>query len=132
MRNQSACKRKVSNQAKSSVCKEQKFGENQPLEEIISREELAERNGIIGNKTVYFSMYLQLFFEGQVVQKRPTIRQLAQHIYSQKELYTRKGDGYKLLEFSSIATDLNTLSKLIREKLKNEKNEMKKNKSKYY
>lgn len=132
MKNESSCKGKVRNQAKSSVCKEQNSGENQPLEEIISREELAERNGIIGNKTVYFSMYLQLFFKGQIAQKSPTIRQLAQHIYSKKELYTRKGDGYKLLELSSIATDLNTLSKLIRETLKNEKKEMKKNKSKYY
>lgn len=133
MRNESSCKGKVSKQAKSSVCKKQKSGDNQPHEEIISEEELIERNGIIGKKTVYLSMYLQLFFEKRIIRNSPrTLRQLALYIYNRKDLYTHKGNGYKLLELSSIITDLNALSKSIKEKLKKEKEEAKKNKSKYY
>lgn len=133
MRNESSCKGKVSKQAKSSVCKKQKSGDNQAHEEIISEEKLIERNGIFGEKKVYLSMYLQLFFEKRIIRKSPrTLRDLAQYIYDKKDLYMHKKNGYKLLELSSIITELNTLSKSIKEKLKKEKEEAKKNKSKYY
>lgn len=93
-------------------------------EEIISEEELENRGGIVGNKTEYFNMYLRMYFGKHLhYHHLKTLSDLAEYIYYKQELYHSKHNGFKLMEYSSILTELSALSKFEQELLKEEKEE---------
>lgn len=131
MKEETSRKKGATQQTKTRVCKQPKLVVNQQHEEIISETELHTRNGIVKGKKDYLNLYLQFFFEEEVICDHPrTIQRLAKFIYSEKKLYVHKENGYKLMEFSSILTDLNMLSKPVQEKLEEQKEKAKKKRKK--
>lgn len=122
MAKESSHKKGVAQQATSRAHRQPKSAVIQQHEEIISKEELIERKGIVRGKKGYFNMYLNLFFKENIIRDPPiTIQRLAEHLYNKKELYVHKGNEYKSMKFSSILTELNTLSQSVQDKLKKEK-----------
>lgn len=123
MTTKNSSKKRVGKQTTKGEDKRCKHCEIQQHEETISKEELEQRGGgIIDETKAYLSLLLRCFYEGHIICCQiKTIRNLAQFIYNQKTLYTHKNGGYKLLEISSIITELNVMSLLIQEELKKEK-----------
>ena len=100
--------------------------------EIISREELENRGGLVGSKTEYLNLHLKKFLEIHLYYHHlKTLSDLAQYIYNEKKLYYPKHNGFKLMEYSSILTELSTLSKSEQKLLKEQKEESKMNAQKY-
>lgn len=105
-------------------------------EEIISEEELNKRGGISGGTTAFLTSLLGLFFDGAFhYQHSKKLVDLATFIYDRKILYTPKQGGYKLMEISSIYTEIAQLSKAVKkqreEKKEEERKEAEKFKSRY-
>lgn len=101
-------------------------------DEIISEEELENRGGIIGNKVEYLNLHLKKFFEKHLYYHHlKTLSDLALYIYREKKLYYSKHNGFKLMEYSSILTELSTLSKSEQKLLKEQKEESRMNTQKY-
>ncbi|SHF17275.1 protein of unknown function, B. Theta Gene description [Bacteroides faecichinchillae] len=100
--------------------------------EIISREELENRGGLVGSKIEYLNLHLKKFLEKHLYYHHlKTLSDLALYIYHEKKLYYSKHNGFKLMEYSSILTELSTLSKSEQKLLKEQKEESKMNTKKY-
>ena len=101
--------------------------------ELISLRELKKRGGIIGIKDEYFKMYIRLYIEHHIYHKyTDTITGLAECIADKKELYIKKGKGYKLMKLNSIITNLRCIHKQEEENLKFEKEWKEQEKSKLH
>lgn len=116
--------------------KEKKSSSKQHNTEIISEEELNERGGICGNTTLYLTMHLILFLDHSIIYHHTKkLKELAEFIHRQKVLYTPKHGGYKLMEISSINTELAALKKSVQKQYQiqkeKERKETEKFKSKY-
>lgn len=101
-------------------------------EEIISEEELNERGGICGDTSIYLTTLLVIFFDGSVHYRHSKkLVVLAEFIYNCKMLYTPKYGGYKLMEISSIYTEIAQLSKAVKKQWEEEKEEERKEAEKF-
>lgn len=117
-------KESKNDKVKRNVQTKKKNFRTQYKEEIISEEELNNRGGICGDTTYYLTMHLIIFFDGYVIYHHSKkLIDLAQFIYNLKTLYIPKHGGYKLMELSSIITELAALKKPVEEKYEQEKEE---------
>lgn len=124
MKRKKAVKEGGNNKVKRNVQAKKKTSGRQHKEEIISKEELNDRGGICGDTTYYLTMHLIIFFDGYVIYHHSKkLIDLAQFIYNLKTLYIPKHGGYKLMELSSIITELAALKKSVEEKYEQEKEE---------
>lgn len=110
-----------------------KNGREHQKGEIISRDELEKRGGLTGDTTAFLTVYLQKFEEGEVhVNYSKKLKDLAEHIYEKEILYISKHGGYKLMEVSSIETELSVIRRAKREQQEEEESQAsKKVKNKY-
>lgn len=110
-----------------------KNGREHQKGEIISRDELEKRGGLTGDTTAFLTVYLQKFEEGEVhVNYSKKLKDLAKHIYEKEILYISKHGGYKLMEVSSIETELSVIRRAKREQQEEEESQApKKVKNKY-
>lgn len=100
--------------------------------EIISKEELENRGGIVGSKVEYLNLHLKMYFQEHLhYHYLKTLSDLALYIYLDKKLYYSTHNGFKLMEYSSILTELSTLSKSEQELLKEQEEESKMRTKKY-
>lgn len=124
------------NKTKRKVQTKKKCPRSRSKEEIISKEELNKRAGITGNITLYLITILKLHFAGHIhYHNSNKMKDLARFVLDQKILYVPKHGGFKLMEFSSIVTELSALKKHAKEEYDREKEEQRlkaeKLKSKY-
>lgn len=84
--------------------------------EIISEDELERRGGLTGDETDLFTAYLQKFDKGEIhMGYSKKLKDLAKLIYEKELLYVPKKGGYKLMEISSIETELSVIRRTLRE-----------------
>ena len=75
-----------------------------------------KRGGLTGDETALFTVYLQKFDKGDVHMKySKKLKDLAKHIHEKEHLYVPKQGGYKLMEVSSIETELSVIRGVLRE-----------------
>lgn len=126
MKRKKAVKEGRNNKTKKNVQTKKKTSGSQHREEIISEEEMNDRGGICGDTTYYLTMHLIIFFDGYVIYHHSKkLIDLAQFIYNLKKLYIPKHGGFKLMELSSIITELAALKKSVEEMYEREKEEKK-------
>lgn len=136
MKRKNAVKNGKRNKGKKRVPNKKKDFRRQQKEEIISKEELENREGISGDTTVVLIALLKVFLDGDFISCNSTkLIGLAKYIYKHKILYTPKHDGYKLMELSSISAELGALRKSVEKEYTKDKEEKRKTekilKSKY-
>lgn len=108
-------------QVKNNVQKTKKNGRGHQRGEIISKDELEERGGLTGDATALLTVYLQKFEEGEAhIHYSKKLKDLAEHIHEKEILYIHKHGGYKLMEVSSIETELCVIRRDRREQLEEE------------
>ena len=113
-------------QVKNNVQKPKKNGRGHQRGEIISKDELEERGGLTGDATALLTVYLQKFEEGEAhIHYSKKLKDLAEHIHEKEILYIHKHDGYKLMEVSSIETELCVIRRARREQLEEEERQAK-------
>ncbi|WP_279097011.1 DUF4119 family protein [Bacteroides acidifaciens] len=109
-------KREAKTRVKNNVQNRKKSGDRCKKTEIISRDELEKRGGLTGDETALFTVYLQKFDKGDVHMKySKKLKDLAKHIHEKEHLYVPKQGGYKLMEVSSIETELSVIRGTLRE-----------------
>lgn len=136
MKQKIAIKKNQKDKAKKKVQTKKKCPVRTSSGEIISKEELEKRAGITGGRTPFLTTHLKMFFDGHIHYHNSTkLIDLARFIYEKKLLYVPKRGGYKLMEISSINTELSALKKRVKKEYEQEKKEQKmeaeKFKSKY-
>lgn len=108
-------------QVKNNVQKTKKNERGHQRGEIISRDELEERGGLTGDATALLTVYLQKFEEREAhIHYSKKLKDLAEHIHEKEILYIHKHGGYKLMEVSSIETELCVIRRDRREQLEEE------------
>ena len=113
-------------QVKNNVQKPKKNGRGHQRGEIISKDELEERGGLTGDATALLTVYLQKFEEGEaLIHYSKKLKDLAEHIHEKEILYIHKHGGYKLMEVSSIETELCVIRRARREQLEEEERQAK-------
>ena len=113
-------------QVKNNVQKPKKNGRGHQRGEIISKDELEERGGLTGDATALLTVYLQKFEEGEAhIHYSKKLKDLAEHIHEKEILYINKHGGYKLMEVSSIETELCFIRRARREQLEEEERQAK-------
>ena len=113
-------------QVKNNVQKPKKNGRGHQRGEIISKDELEERGGLTGDATALLTVYLQKFEEGEAhIHYSKKLKDLAEHIHEKEILYIHKHGGYKLMEVSSIETELCVIRRARREQLEEEERQAK-------
>ena len=113
-------------QVKNNVQNPKKNGRGHQRVEIISKDELEERGGLTGDATALLTVYLQKFEEGEAhIHYSKKLKDLAEHIHEKEILYIHKHGGYKLMEVSSIETELCVIRKARREQLEEEERQAK-------
>ena len=113
-------------QVKNNVQKPKKNGRGHQRGEIISKDELEERGGLTGDATALLTVYLQKFEEGEAhIHYSKKLKELAEHIHEKEILYIHKHGGYKLMEVSSIETELCVIRRARREQLEEEERQAK-------
>ena len=113
-------------QVKNNVQKPKKNGRGHQRGEIISKDELEERGGLTGDATALLTVYLQKFEEGEAhIHYSKKLKDLAEHIHEKEILYIHKPGGYKLMEVSSIETELCVIRRARREQLEEEERQAK-------
>lgn len=125
--------RESKTQVKNNVQKPRKNGRGHQKGEIITRDELEKRGGLTGDATALLTVYLQKFEEGEAhIHYSKKLKDLAKHIHEKEILYIPKHGGYKLMEVSSIETELCVIRRARREQLEEEEKQAKeKAKNKY-
>ncbi|CDA86036.1 MULTISPECIES: DUF4119 family protein [Bacteroides] len=109
-------KREAKTRVKNNAQNRKKSGGRCKKAEIISEEELEKRGGLTGDETALFTVYLQKFDKGDVHMKySKKLKDLAKHIHEKEHLYVPKQGGYKLMEVSSIETELSVIRGTLRE-----------------
>lgn len=125
--------RETKTRVRNNAQNRKKSGSRRKKGEIISRDELEERGGMTGDETALFMVYLQKFDEGDVhMRYSKKLKDLAKHIYEKEELYIPKHGGYKLMEVSSIETELSVIRRTIREQREEKERQAKEKASKKY
>ena len=120
-------------QVKNNVQKPKKNGRGHQRGEIISKDELEERGGLTGDATALLTVYLQKFEEGEAhIHYSKKLKDLAEHIHEKEILYIHKHGGYKLMEVSSIETELCVIRRARREQLEEEERQEKEKVSNRY
>lgn len=110
-----------------------KSGSRRKKGEIISRDELEKRGGLTGDETALFTVYLQKFDQGDVhIGYSKKLKDLAEYIYEKENLYIPKHGGYKLMEVSSIETELSVIRRANREQREEEEKQAKEKPSNKY
>lgn len=118
--------RESKTQVKDNVQNSKKNGRGHQKGEIISRDELEKRGGLTGDATAFLTVYLQKFEEGEVhINYSKKLKDLAEHIYEKEILYIPKHGGYKLMEVSSIETELCVIRRARRDRLEEEERQAK-------
>lgn len=113
-------------QVKNNVQNPKKNGRGHQRVEIISKDELEERGGLTGDATALLTVYLQKFEEGEAhIHYSKKLKDLAEHIHEKEILYIHKHGGYKLMEVSSIETELCVIRRARREQLEEEERQAK-------
>lgn len=113
-------------QVKNNVQKTKKNGRGHQRGEIISSDELEKRGGLTGDATALLTVYLQKFEEGEAhIHHSRKLKDLAEHIHEKEILYIPKHGGYKLMEVSSIETELCVIRRARREQLEEEERQAK-------
>lgn len=113
-------------QVKNNVQNPKKNGRGHQRVEIISKDELEERGGLTGDATALLTVYLQKFEEGEAhIHYSKKLKDLAEHIHEKEILYIHKHGGYKLMEISSIETELCVIRRARREQLEEEERQAK-------
>ena len=113
-------------QVKNNVQNPKKNGRGHQRVEIISKDELEERGGLTGDATALLTVYLQKFEEGEAhIHYSKKLKDLAEHINEKEILYIHKHGGYKLMEVSSIETELCVIRRARREQLEEEERQAK-------
>ena len=113
-------------QVKNNVQKPKKNGRGHQRGEIISKDELEERGGLTGDATALLTVYLQKFEEGEAhIHYSKKLKDLAEHIHEKEILYIHKHGGSKLMEVSSIETELCVIRRARREQLEEEERQAK-------
>ena len=113
-------------QVKNNVQKPKKNGRGHQRGEVISKDELEERGGLTGDATALLTVYLQKFEEGEAhIHYSKKLKDLAEHIHEKEILYIHKHGGYKLMEVSSIETELCVIRRARREQLEEEERQAK-------
>lgn len=113
-------------QVKNNVQKPKKNGRGHQRGEIISKDELEERGGLTGDANALLTVYLQKFEEGEAhIHYSKKLKDLAEHIHEKEILYIHKHGGYKLMEVSSIETELCVIRRARREQLEEEERQAK-------
>lgn len=121
MANKKTNHRESKTQVKNNVQKPKKNGRGHQRGEIISKDELEERGGLTGDATALLTVYLQKFEEGEAhIHYSKKLKDLAEHIHEKEILYIHKHGGYKLMEISSIETELCVIRRDRREQLEEE------------
>ncbi|ANU57706.1 DUF4119 family protein [Bacteroides caecimuris] len=132
MKRKKAEKESKNNKVKRNTQTRKRGSRIQHKEEIISEEEMERRNGISGDTILYLTMFLKLFFYGFFFCQKPRkLISLALFIHRQEILYIRKRGGYKLMEFSSIHTELAALKKTVEKQCEEEIMEKRKKAEKF-
>ena len=121
MKRKKAEKESKNNKVKRNTQTRKRGSRIQHKEEIISEEEMERRNGISGDTILYLTMFL----------KPRKLISLALFIHQQEILYIRKRGGYKLMEFSSIHTELAALKKTVEKQCEEEIMEKRKKAEKF-
>ena len=118
----------VKNQARKDSQKSKKGTTDYHKMEIIDIDELEERNGFTGDCTPILSAFLQKFDhrEGHINYSKK-LKDLAIYIYEKEMLYIPKHGGYKLMEVSSIETELSNLRTAQKELQKSREEEFRQN-----
>ena len=126
MANKKTNHRESKTQVKNNVQKPKKNGRGHQRGEIISKDELEERGGLTGDATALLTVYLQKFEEGEAhIHYSKKLKDLAEHIHEKEILYIHKHGGYKLMEISSIETELCVIRRDRREQLEEEERQAK-------
>ena len=113
-------------QAKNNVQNPKKNEREHQRGEIVSRDELEKRGGLTGDATAFLTVYLQKFEEGEAhIHYSRKLKDLAEHIHEKEILYIPKHGGYKLMEVSSIETELCVIRRARRERLEEEERQAK-------
>lgn len=121
MANKKTTHRESKTQVKNNVQNPKKNGRGHQRGEIISKDELEERGGLTGDATALLTVYLQKFEEGEAhIHYSKKLKDLAEHIHEKEILYIHKHGGYKLMEISSIETELCVIRRDRREQLEEE------------
>ena len=85
-----------------------------------------KRGGLTGDATAFLTVYLQKFEEGEAhIHYSKKLKDLAEHIHEKEILYIPKHGGYKLMEVSSIETELCVIRRARRERLEEEERQAK-------
>ena len=85
-----------------------------------------EREHQRGDATAFLTVYLQKFEEGEAhIHYSRKLKDLAEHIHEKEILYIPKHGGYKLMEVSSIETELCVIRRARRERLEEEERQAK-------
>lgn len=118
--------RESKTQVKNNVQNSKKNGRGHQKGEIISRDELEKRGGLTGDATAVLAVYLHKFEEGEAhINYSKKLKDLAEYIYEKEILYIPKHGGYKLMEVSSIETELCVIRRARREQLEEEERQAK-------
>ena len=126
-------KREVKTRVKNNAQNREKSGNRCKKAEIISKDELEKRGGLTGDETALFTVYLQKLDEGEVhMGYSKKLKDLAKQIYEKENLYVPKQGGYKLMEISSIETELSVIRGILREQREEKERQSKENGSNKY
>lgn len=126
-------KRVTKTRVKNNAQNRKKSGVRHPKGEIISAEELEKRGGLTGDETALFIVYLQKFDKGEIhMGYSKKLKDLAKLIYEKEHLYVPKQGGYKLMEISSIETELSVIRGTLREQREEKERQAKENGSNKY
>lgn len=126
-------KRETKTRVKNNAQNRKKSGSRHPKGEIISAEELEKRGGLTGDETALFTVYLQKFDKGEIhMGYSKKLKDLAKLIYEKELLYVPKKGGYKLMEISSIETELSVIRGTLREQREEKERQAKENGSNKY
>lgn len=116
MASKKTSKRETKTRVKNNAKNQEKSGDRRKRTEIISEEELEKRGGLTGDETALFTVYLQKLDEGEVhMGYSKKLKDLAKQIHEKEHLYVPKQGGYKLMEISSIETELSVIRGILRE-----------------
>lgn len=116
------CNMKVKSKVISTQKKRSMKTDYQDNEEIIDATELKHRNGITGDKTYHFIAYIRSFHEDNLFRESvKNLTGLARYIAQEGKFYTCTHNGYRLMKFSSISSDIHYLNREIMQVMEKER-----------
>lgn len=133
MNNKNLRKTESKKQVRNDAKKSKKRIPEHHKQEIISEEEVEKRKGFTGDHTEILSAFLhKLDGNESHLNFSKKLKDLATYIYEMKILYVHRKGEFKLMELSSIDTELSNIRRAERERMEELKEELGKEQKKHW